>query len=384
MLKTDVILIRNANQFDFGGAEKYQILLAKELLKHNIGPLIITAHQQILQSAHQNQLPHFKAPWLKWQNFSGWRIIFIPLYFLWQGWLSLHYWRLFKKLQPQVVHLQSRDDFIAGTIAAKKIGARVIWTDHADLKHLFLNIDKPFKNPIGKTILKLIKKVDSIILVSNGEKEMIKQHLKSSHLFWQKVQIIHNGSLDNFQTHRHQTEFIFGMVCRIVKDKGVKEAIKAFEFINQKNPNSQLWIVGDGPDLDLFQSSTNNTCIKFFGYQDQPLDLMAKFNCFLQPTYHEALSLSLVEACMMKLPIITTQIGGNPEVIEDQKSGLLVEPQHVEQLQQAMLKIMSDPKFAQQLACNARKTFEQKFNFAKIVQDQIIPLYFPKNDKIES
>ena len=51
MTKTDVILIRNANQFDFGGAEKYQILLAQELAQNDLHATIVSGHQQLLNSA---------------------------------------------------------------------------------------------------------------------------------------------------------------------------------------------------------------------------------------------------------------------------------------------------------------------------------------------
>ena len=62
MTKTDVILIRNANQFDFGGAEKYQILLAQELAQNDLHVTIVSGHQQLLNSAKQSNLPTVKSP----------------------------------------------------------------------------------------------------------------------------------------------------------------------------------------------------------------------------------------------------------------------------------------------------------------------------------
>ena len=93
--------------------------------------------------------------------------------------------------------------------------------------------------------------------------------------------------------------------------------------------------------------------------------------------------MSLIEACMLQLPIITTNVGGNPEIITDQHNGILVPPRDAEALEQAMLKIISHPDLARQLASQARQAFEQKFNFTKIVHDQIIPLYFSEDDTIK-
>lgn len=382
MSKTDVILIRNANQFDFGGAEKYQILLAKELLKHHIVAKIITNHQLTLQAAKSHNLPHSHSPWLQQQNFAGWRLIFLPLYVLWQVYLTCFYLKLFHQLNPRVIHLQSRDDFIAGTIAARMLKLTIIWTDHADFKHLFLNTSRLLKNPIGKIILRLSRHVHCITLVSESERQAITNHISPHHAFWGKVKIIHNGAVDQFYPHQPQTDFIFGMVCRLVEDKGIREAIEAFTLFQQSHSKSQLWIIGDGPGSKHFQSIATTSKIKFIGFHTHPLALMRQFNCFLQPTYHEALSLSLVEACMMQLPIITTNIGGNPEVIKHKTNGLLIQPKSVNQLYQAMIHLYSDQQFAQKLAINARKTFIKKFDFQIIVKNQIIPIYCLENDKI--
>jgi Glycosyltransferase len=392
MTKTDVILIRNANQFDFGGAEKYQILLAQELAQNDLRAIIVSGHQQLLNSAKQSNLPTVKSPWLKHQNFAGWRIVLTPLYFLWQIHLYCFYRRLFKVHQPQIVHIHSRDDFIAGTLAAHHLGIKVFWTDHADLKHILQNTQVHFKNPIGKTILKLTSKIDHLILISKSEKRAISQHIKNTHPFWQKTIIIPNGVNDIISTNKHPTHhqqtqscFTFATSSRLVKDKGIAEAITAFNFVHKNHANCQLLIIGDGPDNQKFKKlAQGNTHIHFLGYLNQPLDTLQSVDCFLMPTYHEGLSLSLIEACMLQLPIITTNVGGNPEIITDQHNGLLIPPRDAEALEQAMLKIINHPDLARQLASQARQTFEQKFNFTKIVHNQILPLYFSEDDTIKS
>lgn len=391
MTKTDVILIRNANQVDFGGAEKYQILLAQELAQNDLHATIVSGHQQLLNSAKQHHLSAIKSPWLKHQNFAGWRIILTPLYFLWQIRLYYFYRRLFQTCRPQIVHIHSRDDFIAGTLAAHHLGIKVFWTDHADLKHILHNTQVRFKNPIGKTILKLTSKINRLILISQSEKSAISQHVKNTHPFWQKTIIIPNGVNDattitsQSSQCQHDHPFTFATSSRLVKDKGIAEAITAFNSVCKNHANCQLLIIGDGPDNQKFKKlAQGNTHIHFLGYLNQPLDTLQSVDCFLMPTYHEGLSLSLIEACMLQLPIITTNVGGNPEIITDQHNGLLIPPRDAEALEQAMLKIINQPKLAHQLASQARQTFEQKFNFTKIVHDQIIPLYFPEDDTIKS
>lgn len=377
MAQYDVILIRNANLTYLGGAEKYQILLAKELLTNNITALIATAHQPTLALAEENQLPHQKTPWLIWQNFQGWRIIFTPTYLIWQLILTIRYYFLFKKYQPKIVHLQSRDDFIAGTLAAKLLKIRVVWTDHADLKHLFTNLYHPLKNPIGKIILKLSQHSNYIILVAKSEKTAIEPLVKRDHPFWQKVKIIHNGILHQSYPHQPQAKFTFGILSRLVVDKGINETIKAFNEIHLRFPKTKLLIVGDGPERSYFEKiAKNNSSIVFAGYQTKPLDWLAKFDCFIHPTYHEALSLSLLEACMLQKPIIATNVGGNPEIITNLQNGLLIAPKNVNQLVKAMTVMLENRRLAKKMAAQAQQTYFKKFEFSKIVKEKIIPLYY--------
>ena len=245
MTKTDVILIRNANQFDFGGAEKYQILLAQELAQNDLHATIVSGHQQLLNSAKQSNLPTVKSPWLKYQNFAGWRIVLTPLYFLWQIRLYCFYRRLFKVHQPQIVHIHSRDDFIAGTLAAHHLGIKVFWTDHADLKHILQNTQVRFKNPIGKTILKLVTKIQNIIFISHFEQNTV-VNLPLRSLYRQtlidKAMVIYNGSfnhkLDSAQPTRQ--EFRFAFLGRVVRDKGINEIITAFTSLTSQHTNLSL------------------------------------------------------------------------------------------------------------------------------------------------
>ena len=167
----------------------------------------------------------------------------------------------------------------------------------------------------------------------------------------------------------------------MVRDKGINEIITAFTSLTSQHANLSLWIIGDG---ELLSTLPRTDHIKFFGLLDNPYSHLAQINCLLAPSYHEGLGMSIIDGCMMQKTIIATNTGGIPEIITDQHNGLLIPPRDAEALEQAMLKIINHPDLAHQLASQARQTFEQKFNFTKIVHDQIIPLYFSEDDTIKS
>lgn len=385
-MKADVILIRNAASDDFGGAERYVVFLAEELRKQQLRSLILSAHTDILQFASQQMISNQASPWLKQQNWYGKRALLFPLFLIWQLRLIYYYYHQLKKSGARVIHPQSRDDFIAATYAGKLLKRRVIWTDHADLKHIFKNTANFGRNWLGKMVLAASKKADRIILNSYSDAKAIAKSVNPKHPFWRKTVIIHNGSSDQLASYPKQeqkdSKFTFITNCRIVKDKGLGETIRAFKQLYKKHPNIKLVIMGDGPDRPKFEKLAHrHSAITFFGHQDDPIAFLAQANCFVQATYHEGLSLSLVEACMMQKPIITTDVGGNPEVIQNHKNGLLVPAKNILALREAMDLILNNPKLANKLAKNARRSFLKQFNFSELVAEYIIPIYNGKNVK---
>jgi len=78
---------------------------------------------------------------------------------------------------------------------------------------------------------------------------------------------------------------------------------------------------------------------------------------------------------MLGLPIVTTNVGGNIEIIEDGKSGLLVNPKNVNELQEAIEKLIVSKKTRDKLGKSARQRYLEEFEFSQIVRKELIPLY---------
>lgn len=382
MAKKTLIIVRNAYAYDFGGAERFAVFLA-ESVTDDYSPVIISRHEKLLDMARSKNIATHMGWWWSWQNWSGWRIILFPAYILWQILLTIWYLSVFARLRPTVVHLQSKDDFIAGTIAAKILGVIVIWTDHADLKHVWLNVHKPFRNLVGKTILSTARFADAITVVSNSERNLVTSNLQGKYKdIEQKISVVHNGVEDRFDEHRIADKApgqVFCVASRLVADKGIAEVIEAFIHINKDYPSSQLLIMGDGPEAKRFKNMAGEIdSIKFLGHVNQPLDVMARSDIFVHPTYHEGFSVALVEASMMGVPIIATDVGGNPEIILDEITGLLVPAKASTTLETAMRRLITDDRLREKLSSNARAQYLERFEFGSIVTNYFLPLYTKK------
>lgn len=372
-----VFLIRNVAEDAFGGGEIYQLELAKRLKDNGFCPIIITNSKKLLHEAKSEDIQFLKPPYLAQQNWSGWRNLLLPKYLLFQNRLKRWYLEMVKKYQPTVINIQSRDDMIAGTLAAKKCGVKILWTDHADFKNWVLwNVNVKLKNMIGKKIIELSDDVDEVIFVSEEVEKATTKMIYPRAL--NNIKVIKNGVDDKLKDYYNVNEvkdsFIF--VGRVVEEKGIRELIDAFKTIKELHPKIELNIYGDGDDFEKFERFTNgDEEIKFYGRTEKPLKAMAENEIFVLPSYSEGLSLSLLDAAMMKKKIIASNVDGNLEVIVDGETGLLVPPKDVNKLAEAMIWMLENKKEAEKMAKNVRKKYEDNFDFDKIFKEEMLPLY---------
>ena len=371
----NIIIVRNAQEYDFGGAERFVVFLCSELKKCNYNPIVISKHSRLRNALDKQSIQTIKGPWLSWQNWSGKKALLSPIYVLWQIFLIVYYLFLFIRLKPAIIHIQGKDDFIGATIAGRMLNIKVIWTDHADLKHILKNVNVKFKNPTGKLVYWAGKFANVITLISKSEKELISANLNKSDEIKRKFLIIPNGIIDGFEKYKYQKHNgnIFCIVSRLVTDKGIIEAIKAFEKISNKN--DKLVIVGDGPEEKKIKSIVRKDNVIFRGYLEDPLFEIARCDVFLHPTYHEGFGISIIEASMLNKPIIASRVGAIPEIITDGLNGILIPEQNIEALAGAMVNLINNPDLKSKLGDNARKQYLEKFQFDKIIRDEFIPLY---------
>jgi len=379
MNKKNVIIIRNANSYDFGGGERFPVFLASELLKLGYEPLIVSRSPKLLVFARDNKVKAVNGWWWQRQNWSGKNALLFPVYIVWQLLLTVWYFVLFMRKKPDVIHIQSKDDFISATIAGKILGKRIVWTDHADLKHIFMNVHIWNKNPVGKLVYWTAKHADAITLVSESERELVRKNLAVNDPILEKLHIIYNGIVDvssKYKSKHNSKTFTFCTVSRMVTYKGIKEMIDAFVKLSGEYPNIKLIMVGDGPEEEKFEGMAKKyKNIEFLGYQSDPLGYMGDSDVYLHATYHEGFSVSLIEASMMNCPIIATAVGGNLEIIQDHQTGLLVPFKDVDALYDAMKELYNDKRLHDKLAKNAREQYVKRFQFDQIVKDEFIPLY---------
>lgn len=372
-----VLLIRNVAPEKYGGGETYQLALAEHLKKYGIIACIATSSQGLLDEAKERGIETIRAPYIKQQNWSGWRNILLPVYYIKIMILRRWYKKIFKQFEPDAVNIQSRDDWIAATEVAKKMGIKVLWTDHADfMSWVLTNVNVRYKNWIGKWVLRCAKKADKIIMISDFERKSFEKIVFPRK--YKNVVTIKNGVKDEYEKYRKikSKENTICYVGRIVEYKGIGELIEAFGVVNKKYPAVKINIYGDGEDVIRFKKlAEGNNNIRFYGRTDKPLKALAENDIFVLPSYREGLSLSLLDAAMMGKKIIASDVDGNPEVVADEKTGLLVPARNVRKLAEAMLYMIENKEQAEKMAKNVRKYYEEEYDFEEIFREKILPLF---------
>ncbi len=171
--------------------------------------------------------------------------------------------------------------------------------------------------------------------------------------------------------------FVYGYVGRINADKGIGELIQAFEEIQAYNPNVWLLLIGMLDEAnpipeEIMQRAKANSQIIFTGnvHPNQVYQHMAMFDVLTHPTYREGFGKVLQEAMGMRLPIITTNVPGPSEVVEENVSGILVEAKNVSELKAKMVLLLNDEQLRSSLAEAGRLRAEIYFDRPIMLQNQ--------------
>lgn len=224
-----------------------------------------------------------------------------------------------------------------------------------------------FMNSFWKTFDKLVQANASSIIVNS---QAIKDDLVNQYDFTPElISIIRNGVSDSQQSSRTQGDTIcIGFVSRLETAKGVRELLEAYKKLLLSHRNIKLLIAGDGSlNQEVTQFAKENPSVSYIGHFSGDISkLLTTIDIFVLPSYQEGLPYSVIEACMASCSIVASRVGGIPEIITDQLSGLLIPPNNPNALYHALNELVSNPTKRIEFARNARAVYLEKFTLVKM------------------
>ncbi len=161
-------------------------------------------------------------------------------------------------------------------------------------------------------------------------------------------------------------------VSNFRKLKRVQDVIKVFELVSRQL-SARLLLAGDGPERTAMESLTEELHIshkvKFLGNQENIEKLLSVSDLFLIPSEHESFGLSALEAMLCRVPVISSDIGGLPEINLNGETGFVCPVRDVEAMAGKAIKILQDKNLHERMRENA---FQHAKNFDL---EKIVPLY---------
>jgi N-acetyl-alpha-D-glucosaminyl L-malate synthase BshA len=155
--------------------------------------------------------------------------------------------------------------------------------------------------------------------------------------------------------------------------KRVTDTIRIFEKVHDKIP-SKLILVGDGPD----RSECERLCrkiglcdkVKFLGKQDGLVEILTSSDIFLIPSQSESFGLAALEAMACGLPVISSSVGGLPELIRHNETGFIAEIGDIDRMAKYTLELLSNERKYKMFSDNARSRAVDVFD-----KSQVVPMY---------
>ncbi len=189
-----------------------------------------------------------------------------------------------------------------------------------------------------------------------------------------KVQTIWNGiDLDDFEYRGPGPDPVLISVARLSAEKDFPTLLHAMKRAVAQFPALKLRLIGDGPEREKLESLTRELgltdCVKFHGdCRDVPAKL-AEAACFVSASLTEGISLTLLEAMAVGLPVIATAVGGNPEILVDGVTGRLTPPRDPAQLAEAIVSLVRRPETWHSWGRAGRRRVEQHFDVRRMVAE---------------
>ena len=227
-------------------------------------------------------------------------------------------------------------------------------------------------------------------LLSHAPREVVtvsadlKEHLVAEGFPARRVKVIHNGidvgPLPGAQMRaRVRSELgvtddvvVVGTVARLDPVKDLLTLIRAIGLQSCERAPMVLLVVGDGSERARLEASVREigaeSCVRFLGHREDARELLAGCDVYASSSISEGISLTILEAMAAGLPIVATQVGGTPEIV-DATCGRLVPARDPDALGRALAALANDAALRATLGHGARARVEEHFTLDRMVRE---------------
>lgn len=272
-----------------------------------------------------------------------------------------------------VVHCHQYTPYIYGLFAAITASAKTIFTEHGR----FYPDSRKWKRTLVNPILSLATYAITAISKATAQALVDFENFPQN-----KISVVYNGIADFDQTESNRTDLlaelgipesnlIIGTISRLDPIKNQSMILKGFASILRTHPNCSLIIVGDGPIREQLEMEAKSLNIQknttFTGFKIDPQRYLRVMDIFLLPSLSEGTSMTLLESMALSKPSIVTNVGGNPEIVEHKKTGLVIPNKDEAKFRDALFALLDDKETRELYGQAARSCYAQTFTVEKMI-----------------
>ena len=163
-----------------------------------------------------------------------------------------------------------------------------------------------------------------------------------------------------------------GTIAELHPNKGLSYFMEALVTVVQQHPQTLCVIIGDGQDKETLRTEIQNRQltqhVHLVGYLENASEYLKAFSIFVLPSIKEGLPYVIFEAGYASLPVLSTTVGGIPEIIEDTKSGILVQPHKSRELSHALSFLIEQPTERRKYGAALRERILREFPYNKMIE----------------
>lgn len=296
------------------------------------------------------------------------------------------FWKIFRvmrKLRPAIVHTHTAKAGMLGRLAAKLAGVPIIvHTFHGHVFHSYFS--RPKTQAFVRIERVLARMSDAIITLSPRQREEILGYGIGRP---EKVQAIGLGlPLDPFVTCAslrgqlrqelgvsEQTPLI-GIVARLVPVKGHSYFLDAAKYVLETYPDARFLLIGDGElraELEQYARDADiEKHVRFLGFRRDLPEIYAGLDVVLLSSLNEGLPVTLIEALAAATPVVAAQVGGVGDLVDHQKTGILVPPQDSRALANGVCQMLTlSASDRQKMGAAGRASVYPRYHIATLVRN---------------
>lgn len=293
---------------------------------------------------------------------------------------------IIRSFKPDVVHLNSSKISGLGAFAARLLCVpKILFTAHA----WAFNETRPLYQKIAIAFLSWLTVILSTHTIVVGD--TMKRQIIRGPFVRGKISVIPNGTrpyplLEKKESRAALTsvhpalsvsdfehDVWIGTVAELHPVKGLSYAIEAIKIVRKNYPTLRYLILGDGQtrealEMQITESGLEHTVFLLGHVKDAPQYGKA-YDLFLLPSLSEAFGIALLEAGLAELPVIASNVGGIPEIITNNETGVLVPPKNPDAIAAAIDSLLANEPLRYKLGQTLEKRVQKEFSIERLAHD---------------